>query len=107
MARLLFVTPPSSPLPFIVPGLGAGAPAPQSSFGFVVFSSEAYKSYDCSEADAQQEGGGFDNKKDAKLPGYDAPGTTSRSELEEEQWIDANSVPFLINRYNGTLVRGE
>jgi type II secretory pathway pseudopilin PulG len=29
------------------------------------------------------------------------------AEQEEEAWLDANAVPFLINRYNGTLVRGE
>jgi hypothetical protein len=25
----------------------------------------------------------------------------------EEAWLDNNSTPLMINRYNGTLVRGE
>jgi prepilin-type N-terminal cleavage/methylation domain-containing protein len=29
------------------------------------------------------------------------------AELNEENWIDQNGTPLLINRYNGTLVRGE
>jgi hypothetical protein len=29
------------------------------------------------------------------------------SEQLEEQWLDQNATPLLINRYNGTLVRGE
>jgi len=28
-------------------------------------------------------------------------------EQNEEQWLDANSLSLLVNRYNGTLVRGE
>ncbi len=29
------------------------------------------------------------------------------SEAQEEQWIDNNSTPLLLNRYNGTLIKGE
>lgn len=34
-------------------------------------------------------------------------GDTWAREQGEETWIDENSVPLLINRYNGTLIRGE
>ncbi len=34
-------------------------------------------------------------------------GTYATQERGEEGWIDDNSVPLLINRYNGTLIRGE
>ena len=43
----------------------------------------------------------------ASLGDPQATGATYGTELGEEQWIDENSVPLLINRYNGTLVRGE
>ena len=35
-----------------------------------------------------------------------AAGTTT-AEIGEETWLDANSVPLLINRYNGTLTQGQ
>ena len=49
-------------------------------------------------------GSGFANGASAigsSLPGYPGP------EQAEEDWIDQNSVPLIINRYNGTLIRGE
>ena len=27
--------------------------------------------------------------------------------MAEETWLDQNSTPLLINRYNGTIVRGQ
>ena len=33
--------------------------------------------------------------------------TYPADELREEQWLDANSVQFLVNRFNGTLIRAE
>jgi hypothetical protein len=29
------------------------------------------------------------------------------AEVAEEQWLDSNSLSLMINRYNGTLIRGE
>ena len=43
--------------------------------------------------------------RDFQMGGTGAP--TIVVERGEETWIDQNSVPLLINRYNGTLVRGE
>lgn len=35
------------------------------------------------------------------------PAITVPAESDEEFWLDANATPLLINRYNGTLVRGQ
>jgi prepilin-type N-terminal cleavage/methylation domain-containing protein len=32
---------------------------------------------------------------------------TSAAEIAEESWLDENATPMLINRYNGTLVKGQ
>jgi hypothetical protein len=34
-------------------------------------------------------------------------GAYAPAERNEEAWLDNNSTPLMINRYNGTLVRGE
>jgi prepilin-type N-terminal cleavage/methylation domain-containing protein len=47
---------------------------------------------------------------DSLAPGYDVGddrSTDAIDEYAEERWLDANAVPLLVNRYNGTLVRGE
>jgi hypothetical protein len=47
----------------------------------------------------------FNNNAD--LPDAQVTATTyATREKGEEDWIDGNSVPLIINRYNGTLVRG-
>ena len=33
--------------------------------------------------------------------------TGSPEHLVEEDWLDENAVPLLVNRYSGTLVRAE
>lgn len=41
---------------------------------------------------------------------YDNPPTVAfynANEKPKEDWLDANATPFLINRYNGTLLKGE
>jgi type II secretory pathway pseudopilin PulG len=41
-------------------------------------------------------------------PMLQSQGTSNtQPEVDEEKWITEHSVPFLINRYNGTLIRGE
>ena len=35
------------------------------------------------------------------------PAAYNAAEQGEETWIDENSTPLLVNRFNGTLVRGE
>ena len=45
---------------------------------------------------------------DAALPDPQVTaGSYTTDEATEEQWIDANALILLVNRYNGTLVKGE
>jgi type II secretory pathway pseudopilin PulG len=65
----------------------------KSSIGFVLFDNEPFRGQfpdPMGSIDPQVAGGG-----------YAAP------EPAEERWLDENAVPILINRYNGTLVKGE
>jgi type II secretory pathway pseudopilin PulG len=75
-------------------GKGAGA-WPTSSLGFVLFEREAFKS-----------GSGFDDG-DFQTSPTNMSTSDSMPNSPEEQWIDDNSIPLLVNRYNGTLIRGE
>ena len=68
---------------------GPAATPPTSALGFVLFDREAFKN-NGNDTDPQIAGGQY------------SPG-----EVGEESWIDDNSTPMLVNRYNGTLVRGE
>jgi prepilin-type N-terminal cleavage/methylation domain-containing protein len=77
-----------------------------SQFGFVAFNSEDYA--------GQITAGGTlkDLYTDPQVIGAGAPynaaqAETGISELAEEKWLDDNAVPQLVNRNNGTLVRGE
>jgi type II secretory pathway pseudopilin PulG len=112
MGRLLALNQGPTPPPNdFIPGQNFGVapptttplnpPAPTSAFGLVIFSSEAFKGQDHRDDDSQGGGSGFFNQKGQTLPGYSGP------EQAEELWIDQNSVPLIINRYNGTLIRGE
>jgi type II secretory pathway pseudopilin PulG len=61
-----------------------------SSFGFVLTeSSPLSDQFGDFYTDPQVAGGGY-----------------STAEQNEETWLDTNAVPFLVNRYNGTLVKG-
>jgi hypothetical protein len=109
MGKLIMLnTSGNPPGPGFVPGQpvgGSGSPTPpppQSAFGLVLFNAEAFRSQDFTDSDAQVAGSGFNNAPNATLPGYGGG-----PEQKEEDWIDQNSVPLIINRYNGTLIRGE
>ena len=91
---------PAPPIDF-VPGQPGPNPPPQSAFGLVLFNSEAFHGQDFTDSDTQIAGAGFNNVLGASLPGYGG------AEAAEETWIDQNSIPLIINRYNGTLIRGE
>lgn len=64
----------------------------RSSFGLVLMDSDAFTNNA--------------NRTDPQVTPLVPPDTYAR-EQGEETWIDENSVPLLVNRYNGTLVRGE
>jgi hypothetical protein len=74
----------------------AMAPGVQSQFGLVLFQRDAYQSQGFTNAD----------------PTYTSTSNTSYStgspsEKQADTWLDQNATPLLINRYNGTLVKGE
>lgn len=65
----------------------------RSQVGLILFDETAFRA-----SDDRNNG---DPQIDTTLSPY------SPRELEEETWLDNNAVPLLINRYNGTLVKGE
>lgn len=99
MARLLWRpgNPPTS-IPAHVSVMGAtgasSSTTSRSAFGFVLFDQEQFTQFV-----ARQNG---DANGDPRTS-YPADGP----EKAEETWLDGNGLPFLINRYNGTLIRGE
>lgn len=75
------------PLDYITPPL---IPNPtRSQIGLVVFEKDAFTNNGGTDGDPQIEGGAYATEK------------------PEEDWIDANALPLIVNRYNGTLIRGE
>ena len=72
--------------------------APRTALGFVLVDKETFFS--------RFGGGGPQALAD---PQFGAAGGNyvNSSEPVEEDWIDKNGAPMLVNRYNGTLVRGE
>lgn len=65
----------------------------RSQMGLALFDSAAFKSQGFTDGDIN-----FDTNVTA---------STVPSESTEEAWLDANSTPLLINRFNGTLIKGE
>jgi hypothetical protein len=87
-----------------VPGCTSSntANAPFSQLGIVIFDYDAFKAQGFSDVDA-----------DINAQSYSSGNMTvgpivqQQSEQLEETWIDSNSTPVLINRFNGTLIKGE
>jgi prepilin-type N-terminal cleavage/methylation domain-containing protein len=84
----------SVPPHYIPLQLGVGTPQPpaQSMLGFVLYDAETFRSLGYKNNDPQ-----FDP----------AAGSYANEERGEEDWLDKNAAPVLINRYNGSLIRGE
>lgn len=77
---------------FIPWNIAANMP-PRSQFGLVLFDRQAFDNQGFTERDPQHDGSaGIYNAASA--------------EFTEERWLDDNASPVLVNRYNGTLVRG-
>jgi type II secretory pathway pseudopilin PulG len=90
LATMLAVNASPQPQFDLVPMAGT---APLSSqFGFVLFDREAFKAQGYTDGDDV-----LDNN----------PQINAANEATEETWLDTNAAPILINRYNGTLIRGE
>lgn len=71
-----------------------GGPIVYSSLGFVLYDLGTYN------------GQGTVNAIQSVLNAA-SPATINYIDSAQESWLDSNSTPLLINRYNGTLVRGE
>jgi len=75
-----------------------------SQYGVVVFQQEAYLGQ---RSPTQPEALYTDPTPalpSTPLPSYS---TGSPTQLTEENWLDQNATPLLIDRYTGTLIRGE
>jgi type II secretory pathway pseudopilin PulG len=89
MSALLKINDSAGDLDYFDPPNFAGAT--YSSIGFILIESDTLQSqFGDYYPDPQVAGGGY-----------------STSEQNEEAYIDANAIPFLVNRYNGTLIKGE
>lgn len=60
------------------------SPIPSSQFGFVAYDRESFHNL-----------------------GYTDIAENSGTEVAAQQWLDTNSTPFVINRFNATLIKGE
>jgi type II secretory pathway pseudopilin PulG len=69
------------------------SPYPQSCFGFVLF-----------DRDALMNQSGVTTEGDV---GWGDSNASANNESAKDTWLDSNSTPVLINRYNGTLLKGE
>ncbi len=75
-----------------------------SSVGFVLFDYDAFTNVNGAKTTAP----GVDT--DGEISGTSGSGSNGpyvKEEQDEENWLDANATPVLVNRYNGTLVRSE
>ncbi|HEX4124345.1 MAG TPA: prepilin-type N-terminal cleavage/methylation domain-containing protein [Tepidisphaeraceae bacterium] len=71
-------------------GFNTSTGYPQSQFGFVLFDRDSYLGQ-----------GNVDGSY-----GLDSTVNTTM-QTNQDNWLDTNSTPVLINRYNGTLIKGE
>lgn len=101
MGRFLYDEPqldPTSPIPLVATPT---TEVPISKLGFVLFDEDEF-------AGVFREGRAADTGEDPDFQYHSDvvfPGATN--EEGEETWLSENGTPFLVNRYNGTLVRGE
>jgi prepilin-type N-terminal cleavage/methylation domain-containing protein len=84
---------PSAPVHYILPGNSSSATLQNSQVGFILFDEPTFVGQGFTDGDPAV---------DSTLGTY-----LNGPEQNEENWIDGNGVPFLVNRYNGTLMRGE
>lgn len=83
---------------YMIPRGSKTDPPPTSLFGFVAYDAEAYAGAVPLPGDDRRQQLGDPEPMGIN---YD------QDEKDEEKWLDQNAVPVLINRYNGTLIRGE
>lgn len=96
---------PTSGTPENYPALTWAGPFLEAQFGFVLFDREQFRAQSSfSENDRVIPFPNPTNSPEMQRP---ANYTTGSPEYLEEQWLDGNSTAILINRYNGSLVKGE
>jgi prepilin-type N-terminal cleavage/methylation domain-containing protein len=83
---------PSAPVHYISSSNSSSATLQNSQVGFILFDEPTFAAQNFTDGDPAV---------DSTLAYLNGP------EQNEESWIDGNGVPFLVNRYNGTLMRGE
>ncbi len=76
----------------VIPTDPASTLVMRSQLGFVLYDMEMFNNQS-----------GY-NRRDLQITGGSYIGS---NEQAEENWLDANAVPLLINRYNGSLIKGE
>jgi prepilin-type N-terminal cleavage/methylation domain-containing protein len=96
-------------LPPSVPPKSTDPPPTLSAVGFALFDQDAFDSLNFTAGDRQ-----CDTNIDGGAKYADVNETTWQStqtgrtpEAIEERWLDANATPILVNRNNGTLLRGQ
>ncbi len=86
----------------IVPGATGTSPSSSDPFvvsqvGLILFDGDAFKTLGFTDDDA-----------DLIKQSYSTPwASTNISEKTEETWLDTHSTPVMINRFDGTLIKGE
>jgi prepilin-type N-terminal cleavage/methylation domain-containing protein len=77
-----------------------------ASFGFVLYDSDAFDALQYTQQDPQCEQS-MPNYTDVSEASWQSSQTGRSDEAIEERWLDANAIPILVNRNNGTLLRGQ
>ena len=101
---------PAGPIGPGRPSIVTHDPAPVSKLGFVLFNEEDFAAVFREDrgTDMTED---QDFQHDMRIATFGAVGPTPPSnptnEAEEEHWLSQNGLPLLVNRYNGTLIRGE
>ena len=78
---------------------------PRSQYGMVLFDASAFDA-NWSQGDSQFDPTGTPPQRPGPYTDSNTPASRS-PEANEERWLDENSTPLMVNRYNGTLIRGE
>jgi hypothetical protein len=108
LGRAIGLLPPTGSGTFTLYGrqfpLIPNAPPPSvySQFGLVLYDREAFKGMQNAGTATPSDGDWLTQKS---LPGVKP--NTLLDEQNEETWLDRNAMPLLVNRYNGTLIKGE
>jgi prepilin-type N-terminal cleavage/methylation domain-containing protein len=79
--------------------------APVSKLGFVLFDEETFVNQ-FGQGRTNDAAAYSDTQVDNRVV-FGGPNDSPPEEAAEEKWLNENSTPILVNRYNGTLLRGE